>query len=167
MSDDSTDRLTLPCLTPGQAQKEMTHNEALGVLDIAVQAAVIAVVATPPVAPVPGQCWIVAPSATGTFAGHDNDLAGWTVAGWRFLRAIDGMRAWVIDANAEARFTGGTWQVGEIAGTSLSLGGHSLLAAPVAAIADPAGGSTVDTQARTAIGTVLAALRHHGLVETA
>jgi hypothetical protein len=34
------------------------------------------------------------------------------------------------------------------------------------AIADPGGGSTVDSQARTAVGQILAALRQHGLIET-
>ena len=42
MTDLPTPRLTLPMLEPGQAQKEMSHNEALTRLDLAVQAAVTA-----------------------------------------------------------------------------------------------------------------------------
>jgi len=33
-------------------------------------------------------------------------------------------------------------------------------------VADPSGGSTVDSEARTAIGAILSALRAHGLIET-
>jgi hypothetical protein len=39
---DVTVRLALPMTQPGQAQKEMTHNEALARLDMAVQAVVVA-----------------------------------------------------------------------------------------------------------------------------
>ena len=37
VSEETTARLTLPFLQSGQAQKELTHNEALTLLDIAVQ----------------------------------------------------------------------------------------------------------------------------------
>jgi hypothetical protein len=51
MSDERTPRLALPLLQPGQAQKETTHNEALAVLDLVVQASVLAVgTNVPPVA---------------------------------------------------------------------------------------------------------------------
>jgi hypothetical protein len=36
----------------------------------------------------------------------------------------------------------------------------------VAAIPGPSGGSNVDVEARAAIDQVLAALRHHGLIES-
>jgi len=35
-----------------------------------------------------------------------------------------------------------------------------------AAIAGPAGGTTIDAESRTAIGQILTALRQHGLIET-
>lgn len=53
---DTTPRLALPMLQPGQAQKEMFHNEALALLDLATQAVVEAVgVDAPPGDPVPGR----------------------------------------------------------------------------------------------------------------
>ena len=52
MTDPQTDRFALPLLQPGQAQKEMFHNEALAALDLLIQPAVEAVgVNTPPTAP--------------------------------------------------------------------------------------------------------------------
>jgi hypothetical protein len=61
-----TERLGLPLLAAGQAQKELTHNEALSLLDVAVgRAAESAGLVTPPALPEPGQCWIVASGGTG------------------------------------------------------------------------------------------------------
>lgn len=59
MSDTSA-RLGLPLLQPGQAQKELSHNEALIVLEMLVQPCVEALgLETPPSDPEPGQCWVV------------------------------------------------------------------------------------------------------------
>lgn len=67
MADDRTDRLGLPWLMAGQAQKELTHNEAMALLDIATCPSVeSADVAVPPSGAMPGQCWIVAAGASGT-----------------------------------------------------------------------------------------------------
>ncbi len=52
---DITDRLALVLIAPGQAQKEMTHNEALARLDIMVQAVVQSVApASVPASPMLG-----------------------------------------------------------------------------------------------------------------
>ena len=88
MSDGSTSaRLGLPLLAPGQAQKEMTHNEALAAIDLALAASVRAVgLDAPPLSPTPGESWIVGASPTGAWAGQAGALAGWTAGGWRFVR---------------------------------------------------------------------------------
>ena len=43
MSESATPRWALPLLAAGQAEKELTHNEALLLLDMAVQPSVVAV----------------------------------------------------------------------------------------------------------------------------
>ena len=48
----------------------------------------------------------------------------------------------------------------------LDTNGAQVVTTRQAAIADPAGGATVDTQARTAIASILAAMRTHGLIAT-
>ena len=79
---ETSARLALPLLVPGQAQKEMFHNEALATIDLALQASVAAVgTEAPPAAPSPGQCWIVGPRPTGDWAGQAGALAGWTAGG--------------------------------------------------------------------------------------
>jgi hypothetical protein len=60
----------------------------------------------------------------------------------------------------------GAWELGNLRGTSLVLGGLQVVGARAGAITDPSGGTTVDSQARTALSAILAALRQHGLITT-
>src|SRR3546814_14786219 len=80
-----TPRFSLPLLAVAQAQKEVTHNEALTLLDALVHAAIEAgPLATPPANPAIGQCWIVDAAAPGVWSGAENAIAIWTAGGWRF-----------------------------------------------------------------------------------
>ena len=54
----------------------------------------------------------------------------------------------------------------EGAGGLVYIGGTQILKAQRAAVADASGGATVDAEARTAINTLLARLRDHGLIAT-
>jgi hypothetical protein len=165
MSDAASARLGLPFLQVAQAQKELAHNEALILLDLAVQAVVEAVgVAVPPAAPTPGQCWIVGPAPSGAWTGQAQALAGWSDGGWRFLAAVPGMTAWSRADNADARFDGSSWSVGTLSGARLVLGGTPMLAARQPAIAAPANGTVVDREVRSAVSAILSALRTHGLI---
>jgi hypothetical protein len=160
-----TNRLALPLIEPGQAQKEMTHNEALARLDLLTQAAVAAVSwSQPPDDPEVGRCWIIGDAATGAWAGQAGALAGWTVGGWRFAAPHQGMSVWSEADDCVATFTGGAWQVGRIAAASLTVGGVQVVGAQAPAIRPPAGGGTVDAEARDALTAVLATLRTHGLI---
>ncbi|MGC1467553.1 MAG: DUF2793 domain-containing protein [Pseudolabrys sp.] len=63
-----TTNLGLPCIEAAQAQKHVTHNDALRILDALVQLAVLdRDLSVPPGSPAEGQRWIV--KATGTGAG--------------------------------------------------------------------------------------------------
>lgn len=160
-----TARWTLPLLDAGQAQKEMTVNEALARLDLLTQAGVVAVgTNVPPATPGEGQAWIVGAAPTGIWAGHDRAVAGWTAGGWRFLDPREGMAAWSAADGCAATFVGGQWQVGRVVGTSLVLGGAKVVGSRAAAIAAPVGGGVVDAEARGALNAILAALRGHGLI---
>ncbi|WP_375382374.1 DUF2793 domain-containing protein [uncultured Sphingomonas sp.] len=163
---DTTARLALPLLQPGQAQKELFHDEALTLLDLAVQPVVEAVgLDTPPADPVPGQAWIVGTAPAGDWAGQPGALAGWTEGGWRFIAAIDGASVWSRADRCRARHDGGAWVVGEARVRHVSVGGVPVLGARAAAVSDPAGGATVDAEARGAVAGILAAMRAHGLIE--
>ena len=165
MTDDRSGRLALPFLYPAQAQKEMFHNEALALLDIAVQAVVEAVQDNdPPIAPAAGQCWIVGPAPTGEWAANPLALAGYTIGGWRFVAPFEGLNVWSRADGCRATYDGGNWRIGSIAGRSLVIDGVRVVGEQGAAIADPSGGSTSDDVARATIVTILATLRSHGLI---
>ena len=165
MTDTRTPRLALPLLQPGQAQKEMTCNEALARLDLAVQGAIVAAGAqTPPANPAPGACWVLGASPEGVWAGHPYALAGWTSSGWIFIDPHEGMQLWLGETQGNARFSGGEWHLGKVHG-KVFVEGDQVVGSRVDSIVEPSGGMTVDAEARAAIVSVLEALRAHGLIE--
>jgi hypothetical protein len=142
------------------------HNEALQSLDVLVAAAVEgAPLATPPASPNLGNCYIVAANPTAAWAGKAQQLAAFTSGGWRFVVPRDGLAVYVKSSGATAAYRGGAWVFGDLSGSQVSVAGVKVIGARGAAIAAPAAGATVDAEARTAIGQVLAALRTHGLIE--
>jgi hypothetical protein len=162
-----TDRLALPLLAAGQAQKELAHNEALLLLDLICQPVVqSADLDAPPASPGGGQCWIVAPSAGDDWAGHSGALACWTAGGWRYAAPSQGWRAWVVDRAVMMRFDGADWIAEEAREDGYFVGGEQVLGARGAAIDTPSGGSTVDDEVRSAVSAILATLRAHGLIAT-
>lgn len=161
---EQTPRLALPLLQPGQAQKEMTVNEGLAMLDMVVHGAVIAVgIDAPPASPAPGACWIVGAAPSGAWAGHARAIAGWTSAGWIFASPREGMRVWLDENTGSALFSGGEWRLGEVHG-KVFVEGDQVVGTRGEPIAEPLGGMTVDAEARAAIVSVLEALRVHGLI---
>ena len=164
-TEGATSRWVVPLLAAGQAQKEMTHNEALALLDLLAAPAVVAAgVTTPPASPLAGQCWVVGAAPTGAWIGHAGALAGWTAGGWRFAGPREGLTVWSEADGVRATYTGGQWRVGTVAATELTVGGQRVVGARRSAIAAPTGGVTTDAEARTAIGSILAALAGHGLI---
>lgn len=162
---DSSPRFALPWLQPGQAQKEMFHNEALTLLDAGVQASVVAAgVNVPPATPVPGQCWIVGSAPGGAWAGHAAAMAMWTAGGWRFLFPADGWSVWDAAQRLVLRYDAGAWDTGTVPARRIMVGGKQVLGAQQAAISTPSGGNVIDIEVRQTMGAVLAVLRSHGLV---
>ncbi len=160
-----TSRLGLPFIEPGQAQKELFHNEALRRVDIALAAAVESVGANaPPGSPVDGQCHVVGTAPTGAWTGQAKALAGYAAGGWRFVAAVAGMRALDKASGQTATFDGAEWTVGTIKGATLELTGSKVVGARGAAVANPGGGSVVDAEARAAIVSILERMRTHGLI---
>ncbi|MGE3770423.1 MAG: DUF2793 domain-containing protein [Bdellovibrionales bacterium] len=103
--------LGMAYIASGQAQKEITHNDALNILDALVQPRVLdRDLAAPPGSPADGDCYIVAASATGAWAGHENDIAAY-YNGWLFLAPQAGWRAYADDESAMLEFDGSAWDV--------------------------------------------------------
>ena len=105
-----TVNLGLPCIEGSQAQKHVTHNDALRILDTLVQLAVLdRDLSAPPGSPSEGQRWIVKATATGAWAGHDNAIAAWQDGGWQFSAPRTGWSAFVADEGALVLWNGTAW----------------------------------------------------------
>lgn len=142
------------------------HNEAVQMLDILAAAAVEEPPRTaPPATPQVGATYIVAAGATGAWVGQDLNLAGFTDGGWRFVTPREGTMAYVVSGSVWSIFREGAWEMGSLRGDNVLIGGEQVVGARAAAIGVPTGGSTVDTEARSAVGQILSALRTHGLIE--
>jgi hypothetical protein len=161
-----TPRLGLPLLSVGQAQKELFHNEALQLVDILLAATVEESPRNdPPAAPALGACYIVGIAPTGPWAGKAQCVAAFTGGGWRFVTPFEGLRAFVPSDGVWMLHRAGVWESGIVRGSSIVLEGQQVVGSRQAAVPSPAGGTVVDSQARTAISEILGAMRAHGLIE--
>lgn len=108
MSD--TLRLKLPLLAAAQAQKHITHNEALLRLDALSNLLVkTRNLSAPPVA-ADGDCYLVAATATADWAGQEGKIALWRDGVWSFIDPFEGLAAFVEDEGRVLLFTDGVWQ---------------------------------------------------------
>lgn len=109
---DASPILGLPYIQPSQAQKHVTHNEALRLLDVLTQLQVQARTLTaPPSAPSEGDRYIVADSATGTWSGHDDEVAFFDAGGdWQFIAPQNGWQAHILNEGLTVSYTGTGWQ---------------------------------------------------------
>ncbi len=148
MPASTTPRFALPLLSTAQAHKEITHNEALQLADAILCLAVMSLPGnTPPVSPLPGQCWIIGASPTGAWTGFAKHIAVFGEGGWRFIAPVAGMAAWIMSENLYARYMNLGWST-------------------PAMIALPTGGAVIDSEARNAIAAIVQQLQAHGLSDS-
>ncbi len=150
---ERTARFDLPLLIPGQGQKDITMNEGLLALDRLVHAvAVSRTLAVPPSEPSDGACWLVPAGAGGAWTGQADRLACWSAGGWRFHPLPEGAPLWILDEGRQVRRTAAGYATDGLAGL------------PAPAVAPPAGGTTVDAEARAALSALLGRLVSLGVL---
>ncbi len=149
MPDTETSRHSLPYLTVSQASKEITHNEAVFLIDALLHPVVEGQLALPPVllSTEAGKCWIVSSGASADWQGKDDNIALWTGGSWRFQAASDGMTVRNRQSGMDLVWSGTNW-----------------IEAPN--ISDPQFGNVIDLEARTAIVELLSFLRVTGQIES-
>ena len=107
---ETTANLALPYIMASQAQKHVTHNEALRALDALVQLSVAdRTLTTPPAAPKEGGRHIVGPSALGAWEGRDGEIAAWQDGAWAYFQPGEGWKAFVEAEQSILVFSGGQW----------------------------------------------------------
>lgn len=143
----STPRLGMPLLFAGQAQKEVTVNEALTRIDLLLHGSIEGERSFPPEAPEVGSLWLVAADAQHEWLNRSGELAGWSEGGWRFAQPRAGMKLYDKEKGVFRLFTQ-RWE---------------LFSAP----AIPAGGDIVDSEARDAIVQLFSILAKLGIFKSA
>jgi hypothetical protein len=108
--NDRTVNLDMPFLMPSQAQKHVTHNEALLRLDAIVQLSIVDERQSPPAEPVPGGRYLVTSEPAGAWAGHAGDIAIWQDGYWAFATPGIGWQAWFAAAESLKGFDGSAWR---------------------------------------------------------
>lgn len=130
-----TPNMALPLLATGQAQKEVTHNEALVLVDALLLGIVEQVSENaPPSSPSTGAMWIIGPTPSGAWTGAAGKIAVATAGGWRFVAAPQGA-VFRLRSGGLIRRTATGW-------------------ATAAAVSAPTGGTVIDSEARAAISAI-------------
>ncbi|APE27648.1 DUF2793 domain-containing protein [Aurantiacibacter gangjinensis] len=139
-----TPRFGLPNLFSGQAQKEITVNEALARLDALLHMRVLGVSNGPPTNPEEGDSWIVDSQPTGAWSGHPDVMAHYQSGTWLFTQPQEGMVLYDDDAGQFINYRGG-WQ-------------------RAANVSAATGGSVEDVESRAAIAAIIDVLKAAAII---
>jgi hypothetical protein len=114
-----TPNLALPYILAAQAQKHVTHNEAIRALDCLVQLSVVSrTLSAPPSSPENGSRYIVASGGTGDWTDQDGKIAAFQDGAWEFYTPKTGWNAWCVSGAELVVYGAGAW-------SALSSGGGS------------------------------------------
>lgn len=145
---DHSPRLSLPFIMPSQAQKHVTHNEAIQALDALVQPVVESrTLATPPASPLAGDAYLVPAGATGAWAGHSDEIASFQSGAWLFHDPAPGWQIFCKPDKTHYVFDTGAWTPLASLGSGLSRLGIN---------------TTADTTNRLAVSAAATLLNHAG-----
>src|SRR6185437_8603331 len=107
MTTTATPRAALPLLAAAQAQKHVTHNDALLQLDALLFARFLSRnVSTPPATPADGDTYLVKATASGAWTGQNGQIAYASGGVWRFTASFTGLTAYVVDEAKLVVFNG-------------------------------------------------------------
>ena len=140
-------RFGLPLLFAGQAQKEFFVNEAHSLTDALLHPAIEGEAVAPPATPAEGETWLIGEAPSGIWADHAGELASYQAGAWLYAAPRDGIRVLDRSTGQEILFRAG-WR-------------------RPATPAEPSGGATIDSEARAAIGELIAALVEGGFLAQA
>lgn len=106
-----TPNLNLPYLLPAQALKYITYNEAMLRLDSLVQLSVKSQISTPPTNPTLGETYLIAPGASGEWAGFEAFIARFEATeNWQMLEPKLGWTCLIRDERRLCSFYDTGWE---------------------------------------------------------
>jgi len=148
---ETTAHLALPFIMAAQAQKHVTVNEALRLLDGIVQLAVInRDLSAPPASPADGARYIVATGATDVWEGWDGSVALWVDGAWMRLMPRTGWLVWIAAEGQLLVWNGSDWD--EVIKLQENLSAQML----------GLGGATADSYNRLSVNTPAVLLNNAG-----
>lgn len=154
----STTQLGLSTMTEAQALAYLLINDSLVKIDAIIQLSVKdRGLTSPPGSPVEGDRYLIAATATGTWTGHDGQIAIYTGGGWVYLTAKEGWKVWIDDEDLLVIYDGSSWVV------------HGRQATTIAALAQTISGSYSQAEVQaisTKVDAVIAALKTAKLMAT-
>ncbi|PHR56630.1 MAG: hypothetical protein COA43_13470 [Robiginitomaculum sp.] len=104
-------RLQLPYIAPAQAQKHVTHNEALQVLDAITQMSVKSRTQIyPPTHPKKGESYLVPENAQEGWGNQSGKLTIWEGSMWHYYQPQNGWRAWDEQQSELLIFSQNIWE---------------------------------------------------------
>ncbi|HCA27477.1 MAG TPA: hypothetical protein DEP05_07555 [Betaproteobacteria bacterium] len=146
-----TPNLSLPYITAAQAQKHVTHNEALRALDVLAQLNILdRDLSTPPASPADGDRYIVAAMANGDWTGKEDQVAAWQDNAWRLYAPRQGWLAWIADEGIILSYDGSSW-------VGVATGGGSVNPVPLVGV-----NATADTTNRLSMNSPASLFNHEG-----
>lgn len=149
---DHTPNLLLPYIMAAQAQKHVTHNEAIRALDAIVQIGVLdRDGSAPPATPAEGDRYIVGAGPTGAWSGQAGRIAAWQDGAWAFHTPREGWLAWIADENGLVVWDGTSWA------TVTSGGAASVNPTPLVGV-----NATADTTNRLSVSSPASLFNHSG-----
>jgi hypothetical protein len=125
---NDTPNLALPYILAAQAQKHVTHNEAIRALDCLVQLSVESrSLASPPASPAEGSRYLVAADADGDWAGASGKIAAFQDGAWAFYAPREGWIAWVASEKNLVIYSAGIWSILPTGGEGGGVTDHGML----------------------------------------
>jgi hypothetical protein len=115
-----TGRLKLPYILQAQAQKEVTHNQALNILDVLVNTVAQSIIDTPPDTVNEGDIYIIGDNPQGIFDGNANRLAQFSEGSWSFYQPLNYMEVMVIEQTQKFTFVDNGWVPIDSVGSTVS-----------------------------------------------
>lgn len=120
----TTPNTGMPEISQNQSSKEITHNQALRIIDVLIPVAIVQDkdLTTPP-SHVAGNMYIVASGATGAWSGQANKLAYSDGSTWYFITPKNKWPSFVVDEAKQYRYNGSSWALdtnGDVTGAASS-----------------------------------------------
>lgn len=138
-----TRRYGLPYILPAQAQKHVTHNEAIKRLDVLLGSSVKTEIDMLPDMADEGDAYLISPSPQADLVNHAHNIAIFLDGTWDFFAPVTGLTIWIENNGSQLVWTGDAWDPL----TAMSADSFSFTKLGINAVADTTNRLSLNSQA--------------------